>query len=51
MKKLCVIWLIASLFVFPCIFDLENITCVIAVMASLILSVVINKRVNPKLFL
>lgn len=48
MKRFSSIWLIVSLFVLPCSIDTENIWCLLAMLASLILSFLTFKKYNPE---
>lgn len=47
-KKLSLIWFAGSVFVLPCILDLEKFGCVAAIMASLLLSFRMFKKYNPE---
>ena len=48
MKAISSLWLIVSLFVFPCTLDLENGWCCLIVMVNLIVSFLAFRHYNPE---
>lgn len=49
MKKIIAIWLIVALFIMPCVLNLENGWCVLAVMVNAIASFIAyksNEQIN-----
>lgn len=50
MRKLMTAWLIVSLFVLPCLLNLEHLGACVFFVANLLASVVANVKCNPSIF-
>lgn len=48
MKKFSSVWLIVSLFVLPCVLNMENGWCCLIIIANLIGSFLMFRRHNPE---
>lgn len=48
MKKFSSVWLIVSLFVLPCVLNLENAWCCLVTMGSIIVSFLLFRKHNPE---
>lgn len=50
MKKVSIISLIVSVFVLPCILDLEKFGVCAVIFGCVVVSLILNKKFNPEIF-
>lgn len=48
MKAISAVWLIVSLFVMPCVLNVENLWCCVLIVANAIPSFLVFKKYNPE---
>lgn len=48
MKDFTALWFIASMFVMPCVLNLENLWCLLIVMSNIIASFLTFRKHNPE---